>query len=279
MAKLVERGREIVTAAIDDNIMGEAAKVSFYFFLALFPLIMVVFTLTGLIGGDRIFAWAMTELERAAPEDAAVYLEQFIRQITHAQRPGLFSIGLLLTLWASSNIFVGLADGLNSMYNIRERRSFIRMRLIALGQLIASIVTLFGSAFLILLGPQIVQYLGLGFTWQILRWPLVFLLVVVQLWMIYFVLPNRDQRGAKQETLIGAVVGAVLWLIATALFQLYVANFGAYEETYGVIGGIIVLMLWMYITAMMILFGGEVAAHLEDDSSARNRGGRSRQAA
>jgi membrane protein len=263
MPRPVQRVRQIVERAIEDDIMGEAAKVSFYFFLALFPLILVIFAVTGLVGGDAAFAWVMAELYRVAPAETAEFLGQFIAQITSAQRPGLASFGLVLTLWAASNIFVGLAAGLNAMYNVREARSYVRLRAVALGMLFAAVVTLLGGTMLILLGPQLVRAFGLGFVWEYLRWPLVLLLVVVQLWMMYYVLPNRDQRRVKRETLVGAVVGAVLWLASTALFQLYVANFGNFEATYGVLGGVIVLLLWMYVSAAAILFGGEVAAHLE----------------
>lgn len=267
----VQRTRQIVEHALEDDIMGEAAKVSFYFFLALFPLILVIFALTGLIGGDAAFEWVMSELYRLAPAETVEFLGPFVESVTSEQRPDLVSVGLLLTLWAASNIFVGLAAGLNAMYNVREGRGYLRLRAVALGMLLAAVFTLLGGTLLVLFGPDVARFLGLGVVWGYLRWPLVYLLVVVQLWMIYYFLPNRDQHGVKRETFVGALVGALLWLGATALFQLYVANFGTFDATYGVLGGVIVLQLWMYISAATILLGGEVAANLEDAPRGRHR--------
>lgn len=257
-----------------DNITGEAAKVAFYLVLSLFPLILVIFSLTGLLGGDAAFQWIMTRISTAAPPELADYLARFVRQITGQSRPDIFSLGLLLTLWAASGGFAAFADGLNTMYDIDETRSWWRRRLIAIGLMLASVVLLVGGSAAIVAGPEIVRAIGLPTLWNVLRWPVAFALFVALLWMIYLLMPNRDQSHARAETLVGAGVGAALWVLATAGFRFYIANFSSYSETYGFVGAVIVLMLWLYLTAAVALLGGEVAAVLEHGGRGRRAGAR-----
>lgn len=270
MSSVIGVVKRVFTEAREDNITGEGAKVAYYLFLSLFPLILVVFSLTGILGGDAAFQWIMARIQAAAPPAMADYLAGFVRQITGQSRPDILSLGLLLTLWAASGGFAAFADGLNTMYDLRETRSWWKKRLTALGLLLASVVLLIGGTAAILAGPTIVRAVGLPALWNALRWPIAFALLVALLWMIYLLLPNRDQSGAKGKTLVGAVIGAGLWLIATAGFRYYIANFSSYSETYGFVGGVIVLMLWLYLTAVVTLLGGEVAAVLERPA----RGGR-----
>jgi membrane protein len=264
MRAVLEVPRETVQAALANNLTGEAAKVAFYFFLSFFPLILVLLALTGLIGGDAAFAWIMRRLELALPEDAERHLEEFVREVALEQRPGILSLGILLLLWSASNIFAALADGLNSMYGITEARSWWRKRLVAIGLLVVGAIGLIGGAVALVAGPEIIQALGLGVIWELLRWPMTFLLVAVLLFLVYFVLPNRDQRAVKTPVAIGALIGTALWILATVAFRLYVANFDAYAGTYGVIGGIIMLLMWMFLSALAILLGGQAAAVLEE---------------
>ncbi|MFW6078815.1 MAG: YihY/virulence factor BrkB family protein [Gemmatimonadota bacterium] len=252
--------RQTLREARRDNITGEAAKVAFYLFLSLFPLVLVLFSLTGLIGGDAAFQWIMGRIQALVPGETATFLEQYVRQVTDQSRPDIFSLGLLLTLWAASGGFAALADGLNTMYDLRERRSWWRKRVIAVGLLLAAVVLVLGGAGVILAGPALIDRFGLPEVWFVLRWPVAFALVVAMFWLVYLVLPNRSQRGALLPTLGGAAVGAALWLLVMAAFRLYVANFARYSETYGFVGAVIVLMLWLQLTAAVALFGGEVAA-------------------
>lgn len=271
MAKL----RRVFEESVADNITGEAAKVAYYWFLSLFPLILVLFALTGLIGGGRAFAWITGQIEGRVPPEAAGFLEGAIREITSRPNAGALGIGLLLTLWAASGGVAALADGLNAMYDVVEDRGFVKKRAIALGLLVAVVLLMVGGAAAILAGPAIIRSVGLGPVAGILRWPIAFVMVVALFWMIYAFLPNRTRPGGRGKALVGAVVGALVWLAVTAGFRFYVANFGSYSATYGAVGAVIVLMLWLYLTALSILFGGEVASVLE---GVRERGGREAEA-
>lgn len=263
MLDFVDRAIKVFKEAMHDNITGEAAKVAYYFFLSLFPLILSLFALTGLFGGDQAFQTIMREIRSAVPPDTATYLSKFVEQVTNEQRPGLLSVGVLLTLWSASNVFAALSDGLNTMYDVEETRSWWKKRLISLGLLVVGSVLLIIGAGAMVAGPEIVRSLGLGLIGNILRWPLAFAALAGLMWLVYYFLPNRDQAHSKKEVMIGAVVGTLVWILASVAFRFYITNFGSYSETYGFVGAVIVLLLWLYITAIAILLGGEVAAELE----------------
>jgi membrane protein len=255
-------GRE----AWGDDIAGESAKAAYYFFLSLFPAIIALFAFTGILGGRQAFDTIMGFLRDAMPGEAANYLGRFVQEITGRERPGMLSLGLLLTVWSASNIFATLAEGLNVMFDLDESRSWWRRKAIAIAAMVVSLAMFLAGATAVLAGPAIIESLDLPQIWHALRWPLAFLLVAAVIWVIYYWLPNHERSPSRKTTIAGAVCAAVLWTAATLGFKLYVSHFGSYSKTYGVIGGIMVLLLWLYFTAFSILLGGEVAATLEQRS-------------
>jgi membrane protein len=256
---LVRRGKQVVVSAMRDNITGEAAKAAYYFFLSLFPMVIALFAFTGIFGGSDAFDRIMSWMQSAMPEDATAFLEGFVREITDQRRPDALSLGIVMTIWAASNFFAALGDGLDAMFDVRDRNTWWKKRLKALLLMALGGTLLFVSAVALIAGPQIAGALGLATVVSWLAWPLVFIMLVALLWLIYFILPAHDAGSMKRELLIGAVVGTTLWLVATFGFRVYVGNFANYGRMYGVLGGIVVLMLWLYITALVILLGGEVA--------------------
>lgn len=253
----------MVGEARADNVTGEAAKVAYYFFLSLWPLLLGLLALTGLFGGEPAFEWIMGWIEAAMPGEPTRFLERFVREITQEKRPDMLSLGIILTFWSGSNIFTSLADGLNAMYDVVERRSWWKRRLLAVGLLVCTSVLLTAGASAVLAGAEVLAGLGLAEEWNVARWPLAYALLTAMTWLVYYYLPDRDQRMSIRYLTIGALVGTGLWLVVTTLFRLYVANWGSYGRTYGLVGGILVLLLWLYLTAFSILFGGEVAVSLE----------------
>jgi membrane protein len=158
---------------------------------------------------------------------------------------------------------MALEDTLNAIYGAPQPRGMVKRRLVTLGTLLGvGMLFLAGSAVL-LAGPAIAKALGLGIVWEVAQWPLGFALVVGAFWIVYYVLPNHDQRGCRRLLLKASAVAAALWVLATLAFRLYAANFGSYSKTYGVLGGIIVLLLWMHYTSMVILLGGVIAREME----------------
>ena len=236
---------------------------AFFFFLSLFPLVLIVFALTGLVGGDVAFARIAAFAQTAVPSYAWPFVGELIREITDRERPGILSLGIVLTLWAASNGIDALTVTLNRIYAVRERRSWWRRRGLAILILAAgTTLVVIGVA---VVGPGLVwlRDTGLGPAWGVLRWPVAFLLTTATIWLAYRFLPARDQRGALRETAVGAVAASVGWTLATLLFGVYVTNFGRYGRTYGAVGAIIVLLIWFYIIGFAMLLGAELAAVLE----------------
>lgn len=246
-----------------DNLTGEAAKVAYYFFLSIWPLFLGLFALTGIFGGQAAFEWIMGWLGAVLPETPTRFLGEFVLEITGEDRPDMLSLGLILTFWSGSNIFASLADGLNVIYDVKEGRRWWKKRALAVLLLVVGSVFLTLGATAILAGAEIIRGFGLGWAYNLLRWPLAFLLLAALLWLVYYYMPDREQGVAKRFVTIGALVGALLWVLVTSAFRLYVSRFGSYDETYGLVGAVIVILIWLYLTALSILFGGEVAVSLE----------------
>ncbi len=268
LARLVRRVAEKFG---QDRTAAESARIAFYLFISLFPFLLVLFSLTGMLGREAAFHWIMGELAAALPGQASSALEEVVADVTRVPSPGALSVGLLLLVWSSSNTFASLSDGLNKAYRANRPHRWWKRRALALALLgVVSLAVTVASAVL-LAGPEIGRVLGLEQFESLVRWPVTFVLAVGLMWLIYYWLPNHDQRRAKRRILVGAVVGTTLWGVATVLFRLYVANFGRFSLVYGFVGGIVVLLLWLYLTAMSILIGGEVAAALERRSSKAGR--------
>jgi membrane protein len=250
-----------------DDVSNQAAKVAYYFFLSLPPAVMALFGLTGLFGGQRTGDWLTGRLTGSLPAEASALVTGFVRDVVHGEAPGPLSIGLLLALWAGSNVFTALEGTLNAAFGITAERSFVRKKAVAVGMLAACAVLFLSGSAVLLAGGGISDALGLGdlgrTVWGVLQWPLGFALITATFWLIYYVLPNKDQRGCRMTLLKASAVSAVLFVIASVAFRLYVSNFGTYSATYGLLGSVIVLLLWMYVTSLVILLGGEVASEME----------------
>lgn len=259
--------KDLWRAINEDEVLYLAASMAFFAFLAFPPTILVMLALTGFFGGEETAVWLTDRLGAMLPEEAEVFVEDFVWQIVYQEAPGPFSIGLLVALWAASNIFMAIIRSLNIAYGVEEPRSWIKQRALALGVMLLFLVFFLSGSGLLLVGPQIAETLGLwevlGIVWGIVQWVVPFLLVVAAFWLCYYLLPARDQSGHKLEILIGAVVATALWLLATVGFRFYIANFGDYSQTYGIVGAVLIFMLWMYIASIVLLVGGELAAELE----------------
>ena len=258
MAQVTSTAKDALKEAKRDDLSGEAAKVAFYAFMSLFPLIIVVLTLTGIVGGEAAFNAIMGQIKGTLPAETAGLLEGYVREITDKPQPGLLSIGALLTLWSASGAFAALGESLNSVFDVEDKRGFIKKRGIALLFALAVGFVLLFAAVALLAGPEIARAIGVGGVFAFLQWPLVFAMIALVLFATYQFLPAPQPMAKRGDRLVGAVAGAALWIAATALFRVYVANFGSYSKTYGAIGAVVVLLLWLMISAAVVLIGGEI---------------------
>jgi membrane protein len=252
----------------EDEITGHAAKLAYYAFMAMPPALMALFGLAGLIGSERLAGWLQQQAAVAMP--AAVsegIIGPFIEQVVLNKAPGPFSIGLLLALWGGSSVFLGLMDTLNNAFDVEDSRSFVKKRSMAVGIMIGSVILFVAAAGTLLVGPAVVDAVGLGrageIFWSLVQWPIAFLFMVAAFWAGYYFLPNRDQSACKKVLVKAAALAAGLWVLATAAFRVYIANFSSYSETYGFLGAFIILLLWLYVTGLVVLAGGELASEME----------------
>jgi membrane protein len=197
------------------------------------------------------------------PNFAWQFVQDLIREVTNQRRPGLLSIGVLLTFWAASSGVASLMQGLNTIYDAREERGYLRRTALSLGILMAGLLLLVVAAAAFVYGLDWLRGVGLETVWRVARWPIAFLVVTATMWLAYRFLPGHGRKGGRLETIAGAAAATFLWGLSTSLFGLYVSRFGAYSRMYGALGAVIVLLIWFYIAAFSVLLGGELAATLE----------------
>jgi len=268
---LLSVAQEVFHRCRRDRITTEAASIAFYFFLSFFPLILSLFALTGLIGREPAFDWIMNELLVALPEEASDAIGEFVHQVTSSRSASALSIGLVLSVWAASNIFAVLADGLNKAYQAQRRYQWWKRRAMALGLLLILAGAMIVLAVSVLAGPAIARILQVDNPFGSLTWPLTLLLAVAMMWLMYYWLPNHDQSRSKRWILVGAVVGTLLWVGATLLFRQFLSYTPRFSAIYGLVGGMAAFLIWLFLTAMSILVGGEVAAAMERRAIAKQR--------
>jgi membrane protein len=268
---LVSVPQEVIRSCYRDRINTEAASIAYYFFLSFFPMILTLFSLTGLLGREAAFDWIMNEFLVALPDAASEAIGEFVHQVTMTRSASALSIGLLLTVWTASNIFAVLADGLNQAYQAERRHRWWKRRAMALALLLILAGALIVLAVIVLAGPAISKVLQLEASGHGLLWPLTFLLAVAMMWLIYYWLPNHDQSRSKRWILVGAMVGTILWIGATLLFRLFLSYSSRFTAIYGLVGGIAAFLIWLYLTAMCVLVGGEIAAVMERRATASRR--------
>jgi len=259
-------GREIM----DDNVLGLAAQTAYYFFFSLFPLLLFVAPMLALVGNkQQMVNWLVAHLAAAVPPSAMTLVQSVVKDVVLSpSAPAAISVGALLAAYAGSNIFGALMSALNTAYEVKETRSWIRQQLLRLAALLVAGIVMIIATAVMLGGAQIADWLGnaLGLSqaftqlWKVLQIPLALAILVGTAWMAYYFLPNVKQRPI--HVLVGAIVATILWVVVTLVFRLYVAHFGSYNKTYGTIGGVIVLLTWMYLSMLVLLAGGELASEL-----------------
>ena len=252
-----------------DNVTTLAASAAYNFFFSLFPLLLFLAPLVGLVADERqIIGWLMSQLTSTLPPDQLAAIRPVLEKIVFSSSaPGLMSIGLLLAAWSGSNVFGTLMGALNTAYDVRETRPWIKQQLIRLGTFALGGVITVLSTIIVLNGEGVVDWLGrllhisaaVLLAWKVVQIPLALAGLVALAFTTFYFLPNVRQR--KSHVLVAAVLTTVLWIVATLLFRLYVSHFPP-NPAYGIIGGVIILLTWMYYTMFVILVGGEFASEL-----------------
>jgi membrane protein len=255
-----------------DNLLGLAAQLAYYFFLALFPALLFLVALASFFPVANLLDTITGALARVAPYEALKLIQDQIVKISQDKNGGLLTIGMIGTIWSTSSGVNAIIDTLNQAYDIQESRPWWKVKAVALALTVALAVFIVLSFGLVLVGPTLAEkvavwmHLGPAFewTWKILQWPVVFCLVALAIALIYYYAPDAEQDWVWITP--GSVLATMLWVLISLAFKFYVANFGSYNATYGTIGGIIILLTWMYVSSLAILVGAEINAEIEHAS-------------
>jgi len=215
-------------------------------------------------------------LSQIMPSSAFELIDKTMWEVSSASGAGKLSFGLLAALWASASGVGAMMESLNNAYDSKERRSWWKQRLVALGLTVALSVLIIGAVIVIFGGSKIAEYLGAhyGFsdafvtTWKILQWPIALAFMLLAFALIYYLAPDVRKQSWKWIT-PGSVIGIVLWLLVSFAFKGYLHFFNSYSKTYGSLGAVIVLMLWLYLTGAAVLIGGEINAEIENAAAER----------
>lgn len=274
--RVIELVKKTWSEVWKDNVLGMSAEAAYNLFFSIFPLMLFVAPLLSLVGDEAaIISSTLIRLEPVVPAEALTVVEGVLRDVVFTpSAPGLMSIGALLALYTGSNIIATIAGSLNRAYGVSDPRPFLKRRLLAIVLMVAVGIALTLSTTVILAGQSMMNWLigivGLesqaAAVWQLVRYPVAFLLIVAVLWLIYYYMPAIKQK--KSHVLAGAVVAATFWVIVTLLFRWYVTSVASFGNTYGVLGGVIVLLTWIYWTMFAVLLGGELNSELHRGTGA-----------
>jgi len=260
----------------EDRIPSLAAETAYYFFFSLFPLLLFLTPLLGLVGnGQQLMETMLGRLSTTMPADTLSLVRRVLGEIiTSSGNAGIMSIGVLLAGWSGSNIFGSLMGALNVAYDVQETRPWWKKQLLRVGVLLIAGGIMIVATTIFLDGERVARWIGslLGLgdaavaAWTVLQLVLAVALLVTLGAIVYKLLPNVQQRW--WHVFVASAITTVLWIVATLLFRFYVQNFGSYNKTYGTIGGVIVLLTWMYYSMFVVLIGGELAAELHKGTAA-----------
>jgi membrane protein len=252
----------------EDNLTIVSAGVGFYGFVAVVPALAAMVAIYGLVADPSQVTDQLSMLDTVLPDEVVPLLrEQMIRITGNDEAAGVGAIvGVLLALYSSANATKALITGMNIAYDETEKRSFIKLSLIAIVLTLAGILAAVLAVGLVAVLPPLLERMNLSGSVELLlnviRWPLLVGGFLMSLAVLYRYGPSRYEAKWRWVT-PGALVAAFLWVLGSAAFSLYVSKFASYDKTYGPLGAVVVFLMWLYISALTVLIGAELNAELE----------------
>jgi membrane protein len=266
----------------EHEIMTRAAAVSFYAMLALVPFLALVITVsvqllpdvtgsTGEKGIGNMTAGQLDQLLREIfpDESYGVVHDQIVHLQDPKKRPiGLLLLGLAVTVWLASSLFVAIIDAMNRIYGVNESRSIVKIRLVAIVMTCIQAAILLGSLLAVVAWPHVVTWFGLSEPAALLatfvQWMVVLVMVLLSFALSFYVGPDADQRW--EWITPGSLLGSVIFLLSSFGFRMYVQHFSDYDKTYGSLGGVMVLLFWFWISSLVLLTSAQINKIIEDAS-------------
>jgi membrane protein len=255
----------------DDNLTDWAAALTYYAILAIFPALIVLVSILGL-AGDSATNTVLDNINQLGPGPAQDIVSGAIKQIASSQGAAgvAFVLGLLAALWSASGYVGAFSRASNVIYETEEGRPFWKLRPLQVGMTLVLLLLVAVSAIAIVLSGPLTAEVGKIFgvegtaitVFNIVKWPVIVLIVITMLAILYYGAPNVRHPGFRWIT-PGGVLAVILWIAASAGFAFYVANFGSYNATYGSLAGVIVFLVWLWISNVAVLLGAEMNAEIE----------------
>jgi len=265
--------KRTLTEFSEDNITDWAAALTYYGLLSLFPALIALVSILGIFGDPQRTTQTITDVvTQIGPDTAADTFAGPIESLTSNRGAAgvMFFVGLGAALWSASGYIGAFMRAANIVYETPEGRPFWKLRPL---QLLVTFVMVALLAFvalaIVLTGPivdAVAEPLGIGSTattvWDIAKWPVLVAVIVLMFAILFYAAPNV-RVGRFKHVLPGVLVGLFVWLVASAAFAIYVANFGSYNKTYGALGGVVVMLIWFWLTNLALLLGLELNAEIE----------------
>jgi membrane protein len=265
-----------VAASVKENhVQLNAAGVAFFAFLAVVPSMVALVSIYGLVGDPDNIEARVDDLAGALPDEARQLIVQQLEGIIAAGGGALtvsLVVSLAVALWSASTGMSYLVEAVNAAYRCTESRGFLAKRGLSLLFTLGALVFVVVAVGVITALPAVLYALGIpsGVRWliQLGVWPVVGLCLAVGLAVLYRHAPDRDPDATWRWVTPGSTIAVLAWLVASIAFQVYAANFGSYNETYGSLGAIVVALLWLWISALVVLIGAEINRELEAQTTA-----------
>ncbi|MFF4470048.1 YihY/virulence factor BrkB family protein [Streptomyces sp. NPDC001599] len=262
--------RRVLAEFKDDELTDRAAALTYYGILSLFPALLVLVSLLG-IAGESATQEVLDNVKKLAPGSARDVLTNAVEQLQAKAGLGsvLAVVGLVGAVWSASGYVAAFIRSANAVYDVPEGRPVWKVLPLRVALTVVLLVLAVVSALIVVftgsLARQAGTALGVGDTaltvWSIAKWPVLVLLVTFMIAILYWAAPNARVKGFKWVS-PGSLVALLIWLLASAGFAFYVANFGSYNKTYGTLAGVIVFLVWLWVTNLAILLGLEFDAEL-----------------
>ncbi|MBF4132972.1 ribonuclease BN [Streptomyces albidoflavus] len=262
--------RRTVAEFQDDELADRAAALTYYGVLALFPGLLVLVSLLG-VAGESATRRVLESIKKMAPGPARDVVTSAVEGVQGAGGVGslLAVVGVLAALWSASGYVGAFIRSSNAVYDMPEGRPVWKVLPVRVGITVALVVMAVVSALIVVFTGDLARragsLLGIGDTaltvWSIAKWPVLLLLVIGMIALLFWAAPNTKGPGFRWVT-PGSFLALVIWLLASAGFAVYVANFGSYNKTYGALAGVVVFLVWLWISNIAILLGLEFDAEL-----------------
>lgn len=268
-SRLVRYTRHISKAVIESDFSGMAAEMGFMLMLGIFPAMLFLMAIFGWMGKKSFMNSVLFFFSSILPADSMDLIRTVLQEVMIFSRGGLIgTIGIIVTLFLTSNAVAVVLKGLNRAYRVEETRSFIYTRVLSVIMVFVNTFMLFLSINLIIFGKFFVNFLltyagitkAFAITLLTLRWPVAFLALYFMAFVNYYILPDLKgpEKLKRKSALPGAFFFCVFWLAGSWGFSVYVNNLHTYNKVYGTIGAFAMLMMWLYYTSLLLLIGGEI---------------------